>query len=161
VTYGLSWENISIYALLAKMIGKSCAVLNNSVVHSHWEFNIPWVSHKIATSAPLWNHNKIHYHACKSFHLSLSWDRPIQSTPFPYLISILVLYFHLRLGLTSAIFISDFSTHTPSDTLNIWPAYQNKFVLCPQTAQTTYDLYLREFWHMQSTVNVRYSATLT
>jgi hypothetical protein len=48
----------------------------------------------------------------KASHLSLPWVTCIQSTPFHpiSLRSILMLYFHLRLGLPSGLFLSCFPT---------------------------------------------------
>ena len=66
----------------------------------------------------LWNRRFITTFT-RSFHLSLFWARSIQSMlPHPTSWrSILILPFHLRLGLTSGLFPSDFPTKTLYTTL--------------------------------------------
>ena len=61
----------------------------------------------------LWNPN-VHYRAHQSPPLVVSWARSTQSTPFcPIFKIISILSSHLRLGLPSSLFPSDFPTKTP------------------------------------------------
>jgi len=75
----------------------------------------------------LWNRRFITTFT-RSFHLSLFWARSIQSMlPHPTSWrSILILPFHLRLGLTSGLFPSDFPTKTLST-----PLLFTKRTTCP------------------------------
>jgi len=76
-----------------------------------WESNRFTASQEIPRSVC---NPKVHYHICNARHLSLSWARSVQSMPLhpPSWRSILILSYHLRLGLPS-VFPSGFSTKNP------------------------------------------------
>jgi hypothetical protein len=69
------------------------------------------IAHKIPRI--LWN-PKVHYSFTRVRHLSLSWARLIQSMPLhtTFRRSVLILSYHLLLGIPSGLFLSGFPTKT-------------------------------------------------
>jgi hypothetical protein len=82
---------------------------NSTELSSSWEAASCAVTQQLPNIS--WS-LKVHYVFTRALHQSLSWTRSIQSTPphSNFLRSILVLSFHLRLGVSSGLFPSGFPT---------------------------------------------------